>query len=70
MTGLAVQTVQFKVFVEMRHAEKSLERGVLHQRGMGEAHVVRDQGKNLSVSSLENRNRWQISSAIFTPTWT
>ena len=47
MTGLAIQAMQFEMFLEARLAHKSLECGILHLRRLGKAHVIVDQRQNL-----------------------
>src|SRR5580704_2491216 len=47
VAGLAIEAVQFEMLGEVRHADKSLEGGFTHALGVGEAHVVIDQGENL-----------------------
>ena len=47
MAGQAVGAMQGEVFVESRHAEKFLQRGFLHARGVAESHVIVDQGEDL-----------------------
>jgi len=44
---LAVQPVQFKMLLKMRHAEESLQRGLVHLHHVRKAHVIGDQGENL-----------------------
>ncbi len=46
--GKAVHAVQGEVFGEVVEAEEALEGGLLHPRGVGEAHVVFDDGEDLA----------------------
>ncbi len=47
MGGQAVHAMQGQVFFKAGQAEETLERGSLHARGVGEAHVILDEGENL-----------------------
>ncbi len=70
MAGQAVGTVQRKMLIKRRQAQKPLQRRLLHPRDMAEAHVIVDQRQNLLGVVVGETQARQISSAIFTPTST
>ena len=52
VAGQRIGAVQRQVLVETRHAQKFLQRGFAHPRGVAKAHVIVHQRENLLASSL------------------